>query len=35
MIINESHVEAAALTWFGELGYAVAHGLDMAPGEVA
>lgn len=32
--INESHVEEAALTWFGELGYAVAHGPDMAPGEI-
>jgi len=32
---NESTVEDAALTWFGELGYAVAHGPDLAPGEPA
>lgn len=31
--LNESHVEEAALTWFGELGYAIAHGPHMAPGE--
>ena len=33
--MNESIVEDAALTWFGELGYAVAHGPQLAPGEVA
>ena len=26
MSLNESIVEDAALTWFGELGYAVGHG---------
>ncbi|QDU87948.1 Type-1 restriction enzyme R protein [Pirellulimonas nuda] len=31
--LNESAVEAAALDWFGELGYAVASGPDLAPGE--
>ena len=30
---NESTVEEAALSWFEELGYAVAHGPDIAPGE--
>ena len=33
--LNESNVEAAALTWFGELGYAVVHGPHLAPGEIA
>ena len=33
MSLNESTVEDAALTWFAELGYAVAHGPDLAPGE--
>ena len=33
--LNESHVEEAALEWFGELGYAVSHGPHMAPGEPA
>jgi type I restriction enzyme, R subunit len=33
MTFNESTVEDAALTWFGELGYAVAHGPNLAPGE--
>jgi type I restriction enzyme R subunit len=32
---NESTVENAALTWFGELGYVVAHGPHLAPGEPA
>ncbi len=32
---NESIVEDAALTWFGELGYAVGHGPHLAPGEPA
>lgn len=31
--LNESTVEEAALSWFGELGYAVACGPDIAPGE--
>ena len=34
-MINESHVEEAALSWFVELDYAVAHGPDMGPGEPA
>ena len=33
--IGESTVEEAALTWFGELGYKIAHGPDLAPGEPA
>ena len=33
--INESIIEDAALTWFGELGYAVRHGPQIAPGEAA
>jgi type I restriction enzyme R subunit len=35
MNLNESTVEAAALEWFGELGYAVGHGPHLAPGEPA
>ena len=35
MSLHESDVEAAALDWFGELGYAVAHGPRLAPGEAA
>ena len=35
MTLNESHVEEAALEWFGELGYAVCHGPQLAPGEPA
>ena len=35
MSLNESIVEDAALTWFGELGYAVGHGPHHAPGELA
>ena len=35
MSLNESTVEDAALTWFGELGYAVGHGPQLAPGEPA
>lgn len=31
--LNESVVEDAALSWFGELGYAIGHGPHMAPGE--
>jgi type I restriction enzyme R subunit len=34
-MLTESIVEDAALTWFGELGYAVGHGPQMAPGEPA
>ena len=33
--LNESTVEDAALTWFGELGYAIGHGPHIAPGEPA
>ncbi len=32
---NESVVEDAMLTWFGELGYAFRHGPQLAPGEPA
>ena len=32
MSLNESIVEDAALEWFGELGYAVGHGLQFARG---
>lgn len=35
MSLNEAIVEDAALTWFGELGYAVGHGPQLAPGEPA
>jgi len=35
MSLNESIVEDAALTGFGELGYAVGHGPQLAPGEPA
>ena len=31
--ISESAVEAASLAWFEEMGYAVLHGSDIAPGE--
>lgn len=31
--VNESIVEEAALDWFRDLGYAVAHGPALAPGE--
>jgi type I restriction enzyme R subunit len=31
--LNESIVEEAALSWFAELGYTVAHGPHLAPGE--
>ena len=31
----ESDVEEAALSWLEELGYAVLHGLQIAPGEPA
>jgi type I restriction enzyme R subunit len=33
MNLNESIVEAAALEWFGALGYAGGHGPQLAPGE--
>jgi type I restriction enzyme R subunit len=33
--LRESDLEQAALTWLGELGYTVAHGPDLAPGEAA
>lgn len=29
--INEAIVEDATLTWFGELGYAIAHGQHKPP----
>ena len=32
--LNESTVEDAALEWFEALGYAVAHGPHLAPGEI-
>ncbi len=35
MFLNESIVGDAALTWFGELGYAVGHGLKKDPCEPA
>jgi type I restriction enzyme R subunit len=35
MSLNEAIVEEAALGWLGELGYASAHGPDLAPGEPA
>ncbi len=35
MNLNESIVEDAALEWFGELGYTVGHGPQLAPGEPA
>ncbi|MDD4886945.1 MAG: type I restriction endonuclease subunit R [Thiomonas sp.] len=35
MSLNESTVEEAALEWFGELGYTVGHGPEIAPGEPA
>ena len=33
MRLNESIVEDAAVTWFGELGYAFGHGPQLAPTE--
>jgi hypothetical protein len=35
MRLSESIVEHAALKWFGELGYTVAHAPHLAPGEFA
>ena len=34
MSLTESIVENAALEWLGELGYAIAHGPDLAPNEL-
>jgi type I restriction enzyme R subunit len=33
--LTESVVEEAALEWFGDLGYTIAHGAHLAPGEPA
>lgn len=33
MRLNESIVDAAAMTWFRELGYAVGDGPQLAPDE--
>src|SRR5437899_2929718 len=33
-MITESTVEEAALQWLSELGFAVAHGPEIAPGEL-
>jgi len=35
MSLTESTVEDAALTWFGELGYTIGHGPELAAGEPA
>lgn len=35
MSLNETIVEDPALTWFGELGYTVGHGLHLPPREPA
>lgn len=35
MVLTESHVEEATLTWFEELGYSILHGPEAAPGESA
>ena len=35
MIPIESHIEDAALEWFGELGYTIEHGPQLAPDEPA
>ena len=35
MMFNESIVEDADLTWFGELGYAIGHEPHIVPGEPA
>lgn len=34
MSLTESTVEDAALSWLGELGFAVKHGPEIAPGEL-
>jgi len=33
MSLNEFIVEDSALKWLGELGYALGHGPEMAPGK--
>src|SRR5437773_1272011 len=33
--LTETTVESAALTWFKELGYTIAHAPHLAPGEIA
>jgi len=33
MILNEGTVEDITLSWFHELGYDIAHGPSLAPGE--
>jgi hypothetical protein len=35
MNLNESTVENVAVTWIGELGYAIGHGPQIAPGQPA
>ncbi|WP_010583950.1 type I restriction endonuclease subunit R [Schlesneria paludicola] len=35
MSLFESHVEEASLSWFGELGYSIGHGPDMAPDQAS
>ena len=35
LTFNKSIIEDAALAWSGELGYAVRHGPQIAPGEAA
>ena len=35
MRLNESIIENAGVTWFGELGYAVGHGPQIPPGQSA
>ncbi|MGH7989228.1 MAG: type I restriction endonuclease, partial [Limisphaerales bacterium] len=35
MSFTESVVEDATLSWFGELGYSLLHGQEIAPGEAA
>ena len=34
MSINESIIKDASLGWFGEMGYAIGHGVHMAPSEL-
>jgi len=34
MNLNESHIEEAAIEWFGELGYSYLPGPEIAPDEV-
>lgn len=35
MRLNESIIEGTALTWFGDMGYAIGHDPHMALGELA